>query len=50
MWLIFDSDGDLIGVITEFAADTTDVLQVLERANFSVTFVSNEMNLKKYSF
>ena len=49
MWMIFDSDGDLVGIITELAADTTDILQVLERANFSVTFVTNETNLKQYS-
>lgn len=49
MWMIFDSNGDLVGVITEFAADTTNVLQVLEKANFSVTFVTNETNLKQYS-
>lgn len=50
MWIIFDADGDLVGVITELAADTTNILQVLEKANFSVTFVMNETNLKKYSF
>ena len=50
MWMIFDSDGDFVGVITELAADTTDVLRVLEKANFSVIFVMNETNLKKYSF
>lgn len=48
MWMIFDADGDFVGMVSEDARHNTNILQVLEEANYTVSFVSHIGNLRSY--
>ena len=48
MWMIFDADGDFVGMVSEDARHNTNILQVLEEANYTVNFVSHIGSLRSY--
>lgn len=50
MWMIFDAEGDFVGMVTEDARHNTNILSVLEDANYTVKWFSYIGSLKNYNF
>lgn len=49
MWMIFDADGDFVGMITEDARHNTNIIRVLEDEDYTVKWISHLGNLQSYN-
>lgn len=46
MWMIFDEDGNFVGMVTEGARHNTNIFSVLKDANYIIKWIDS---LKNYN-